>query len=51
MVLCSEIVRYITNKESIGLYHDDGFGIFQNIPKIEIERKKKQIFKVFKDCG
>ena len=26
-------------------------GIFQNIPKTEIERKKKQIVKVFKDCG
>ena len=51
MVLCSEIVRYIRNKESIGLYQDGGFGIFQNIPKSEIERKKKQIVKVFKDCG
>ena len=35
----------------IGLYCDDGLGILQNIPKTEIERKKKQIVKVFKDCG
>ena len=36
---------------NIGLYRDDRLGIFQNIPKTEIERKKKQIVKVFKDCG
>ena len=44
-------LKSITNKEDIGLYRDDGLGIFQNIPKSEIERKKKQIVKVFKDCG
>ena len=38
-------------KRTLGLYCDDGLGIFQNIPKTEIERKKKQIVKVFKDCG
>ena len=35
-------LKNVTNKENIGLYRDDGLGIFQNIPKIEIERKKKQ---------
>ena len=44
-------LKNVTNKENIGLYRDDGLGIFQNIPKTEIERKKKQIVKVFKDCG
>ena len=44
-------LKNITKKESIDLYRDDGLGIFQNIPKSEIERKKKQIVKVFKDCG
>ena len=44
-------LKNITNKENIGLYRDDGLGIFQNIPKTEIERKKKQIVKVLKDCG
>ena len=43
--------KNITNKENIGLYHDDRLGIFQNIPKTKIERKKNQIVKVFKDCG
>ena len=44
-------LKNITNKENIGLYRDDGLGIFHNIPKSEIERKKKQIVKVFKDRG
>ena len=42
-------LKNITKKESIGLYRDDGLGIFQNKPKSEIERKKRQILKVFKD--
>ena len=44
-------LKNVTNKENIGLYQNNGLGIFQNIPKTEIERKKKQIVKVFKDCG
>ena len=44
-------LKNVTNKENIGLYYDDGLVIFQNIPKTEIERKKKQIVKVFKECG
>ena len=44
-------LKHITSKENIGLHRDDGLGIFQNIPKTEIEKKKKQIVKVFKDCG
>ena len=36
-------LKYDVNKESIGLYRDDGLGVFHNIPKPEIERKKKQI--------
>ena len=44
-------LKNVTNKENIGLYRDNGLGIFQNIPKIETKRKKKEIVKVFKDCG
>ena len=44
-------LKIIARKENIGLYRDDGLGILRNIPKTEIERKKKQIVKVFKDCG
>ena len=35
------------NKEYVGLYCDDGFGIFKNISRSELERKKKVIVKVF----
>ena len=41
----------IINKSNIGLYRDDGLGIFQNVSKPEIERKKKAGVKVFKGCG
>ena len=35
----------VTNKENIDLYRDDGLGIFQNIPKTELERKKSKLLK------
>ena len=41
----------IINKYDIGLYRDDGLGIFQNVSKPEIYRKKKATVKVFKGCG
>ena len=41
----------IINKSNIDLYRDDGLGIFQNVSKPEIERKKKVIVKVFKGCS
>ena len=40
----------IVNKSDIGLYRDDGLGIFYNVSKPEIERKKKATVKVFKGC-
>ena len=44
-------LKNVGNKENIELYRYDGLGIFQNISKTEIEKKKKQIVKVFEDCG
>ena len=41
----------IVNKEDVGLYRDDVLGIFKNISRPEIERKKKAFVKVFKKCG
>ena len=35
-------LKNITNKENIGLYRDDGLGIFHNIPKTEIEKTKNK---------
>ena len=53
-----ELVRcYILNqlstvmrKELIGLYRDDGLGIMKKMSESEIEQKRKQIIKIFKDC-
>ena len=36
------------NKQSIGLYRDYGLGILHNNPKLQMERKEKQITKIFK---
>ena len=41
----------IVNKSDIGLYRDVRLGIFSNVSKLEIERKKKAIVKNFKGCG
>ena len=41
----------IMSKDDVGLYGDDGLGIFRSISRPEIERKKKAIVKVFKKCG
>ena len=38
-------------KELVGLYHDDGLGIMKNMSAPEIEQKRKQMIKIFKDCG
>ena len=56
--VCDLVGSYMLNqlkhdviKGSIGLYRDDDLGVFYNIPKPEIERKKKQIVKIFKERG
>ena len=41
-------LKQVTTKENIGIFCNDGLELFQNIPKPETERKKKQIVKVFK---
>ena len=42
----------ITNRENdLGLYRDDGLGIFSGISKPMLERKKKPILKTSKQCG
>ena len=44
-------LTHCVNKQSTGLYGDDGFGVFPKMSKPEIERKKKQTVKIFKECG
>ena len=56
--ICELVGCYILNqlstvmrKELVGLYRNDGLGIIKIMSEPEIERKRKQIIKIFKDCG
>ena len=56
--VCKLVGIYILNKlsniidiDSIRLYRDDGLGIFESLSGPQIERKKKNISKVFQMCG
>ena len=56
--VCELVGIYILNKlsniidiDSIGLYRDDGPGTFESVSGPQIERKKKNIIKVFKMSG
>ena len=35
----------------MGLYRDHGLRVFRNLSGPEIEKKRKEIIKAFKDCG
>ena len=41
----------IIDKNSIGLYRDDGLGMLDKLSGPQIEQKKKKIIKFSKDCG
>ena len=41
----------VIKKNLAGLYGDDGLGILKNLSGPDIERKRKEIIKVFKNCG
>ena len=38
-------------QNSVGLYRDNGLGIFKNLSRPNIERKKYEIIKIFKSFG
>ena len=44
-------VLNIVDKKYIGLYRDDGLAILQNLSGPQIERKRKDIIKMFKTAG
>ena len=44
-------INNIISKENIGLYRDDGLGIFRNMSGPEVERKKKDLIRIFKSNG
>ena len=48
--MLSQVNQVIDNPD-VGLYRDDGLGVLRNIGKPEIERRKKKIIQIFKNCG
>ena len=44
-------LKSVMRKENVGLYRDDGLGILRNLSGPEVERMRKRIIKIFKDCG
>ena len=57
--ICELVGTFVLNKISpimqeqnkVGLYRDDGLGIFRNLSRPNIDRKKKEIIKIFKSFG
>ena len=56
--VCEIVGSYILNllgnilvKDLVGLYGDDGLAIVRNLSAPEIERKRKAIIKLYKECG
>lgn len=41
----------IIEKESMGLYRDDGLAVLRNLSGPETDRKRKNIINIFKQCG
>ena len=56
--ICELVGIYIQNKlcklmneKDFGLDRDDGLGILRNTSGPEADRKRKNIIKIFKECG
>ena len=56
--VCETVGSYILNllsnildKDLVGLYRDDGSAIVRNLSGPDIERKRKAIIKLFKECS
>ena len=44
-------INNVISKENVGWYRDDGLGIFRNMSGPEVERKKKDLIRIFKSNG
>ena len=45
------LLKSSIGKENVGLYRDNGLGVLRNLSDSETEPLRKQITKLFKDCG
>ena len=39
------------NKKQVGIYRGDGLGVLRNISGSEMDRTRKNFFKIFQECG
>ena len=44
-------ISNVLQKTDVGLYRDDGLGILRNMSGPQMDRKRKQLIKIFKECG
>ena len=49
--ILNKISPIMQEQNNVGLYRDDGLGIFRNLSRPYMERKKKEITKIFKSFG
>ena len=49
--ILSKIKSVFENQNDVGLYRDNGLGILWNLSDPQIERVRKEIIKIFKECG
>ena len=42
---------HLFEDNSVGLYRDDGLRVLRNLPGPETERLRKNVVRIFKDCG
>ena len=49
-ILC-KIKSVFENQNDVGFYRHDGLGILQNLSGPPIERVRKEIIKIFRECG
>ena len=49
--ILKKISPTMQEQNNVGLYRDDGLGIFRNMWRPNIERKKKEIIQMFKNFG
>ena len=51
LYISSKIKSVFENQNNVGLYRDIGLGILRNLSGPQIEKVKKEIIKIFKECG
>ena len=39
------------NANDVGLYRDDGLGVLRNLSRPQVDKNRKYLIKIFKDCG